>query len=231
MRANMIQSSEPQAVAVDAAIAVLNQVTAYYADQSRSRPPTKAVVQALVQLEKVAKKQPTSYESADILGQWRLRFVANQKSRRQVGTAQGRGFYVPKFVTAQIQFQPSETQNSTDFDSGGSNAEQSAIAIGNQLQLGPLAFKVSGPARRERKNLVAFDFTQMQLQLFGQSLYQGNMQSKARADQPFAQQTIAKLPFFNFFYVSDSLIAARGRGGGLAIWSRVAECAGVAVVS
>lgn len=213
----MIQSSEPQAVTAEAAIAILNQVAAYYTDQAPSRPPAPSVVQALVQLEKVAKKQSTTYESADILGQWRLRFVANQKSRDQAGTTQGRGFYVPKFVTAQIQFQPSEIQAST-----GSDSEQSAIAIGNQLKLGPLAFKVNGPARRDRKNLVAFDFTQMQLQLFGQSLYQGNMQNKARANQPFAQQTIAKLPFFNFFYVSDNLIAARGRGGGLAIWSRVA---------
>ncbi|MGP1384493.1 MAG: hypothetical protein ACTS2F_13090 [Thainema sp.] len=212
----MIQSHDPQVAPTDAAIAVLNQVAAYYTNQSRSRPPAKAVVQALVQLEKVAKKQSTTYESADILGKWRLRFVANQKSRRQAGTIQGRGFYVPKFVTAQIQFQPSETQSLAS-----SASEQSAIAIGNQLRLGPLAFKVNGPARRDRKNLVAFDFTQMQLQLFGQSLYQGNMQNKARSDQPFAQQPIAKLPFFNFFYISDTLLAARGRGGGLAIWSRV----------
>ncbi len=213
----MIQSSEPKAAAVDTAIAVLNQISAYYTDRSQSRPPAQAVVQALVQLEKVAKKQPATYESAEILGQWRLRFVANQTSRSQSGIIRGRGFYIPKFVQAQIQFQPFEVQHSTRPD-----AEQSAIAIGNQLRLGPLAFKVKGPARREHKHLIAFDFIQMQLQLFGRSFYQSKMQNKARSDQPFEQQPISKLPFFNFFYVSDNLIAARGRGGGLAIWSRVA---------
>lgn len=215
----MMQSYAPRSVPTETAIAVLNQVATYYTapytDPSQSRPPAPSVVQALVQLEKVAKKQPTTYESAEILGQWRLRFVANQKAREQAGRVSGRGFYVPQFVQAQIQFQPSETQNST-----GSDTVRSAIAIGNQLRLGPIAFTVNGPARRERKHLLAFDFTQMQLQLFGQSLYQSNMQNKSRSDQPFAQQPLSKLPFFNFFYVSENLIAARGRGGGLAIWSR-----------
>ena len=27
-------------------------------------------------------------------------------------------------------------------------------------------------------------------------------------------------PFFVFFYVDESIIAARGRGGGIAIWAR-----------
>ena len=29
---------------------------------------------------------------------------------------------------------------------------------------------------------------------------------------------IAKLPFFAFFLITENLIAARGRGGGLALW-------------
>jgi len=34
----------------------------------------------------------------------------------------------------------------------------------------------------------------------------------------FYDQPIAKLPFFAFFLVTEDFIAARGRGGGLALW-------------
>ncbi|MBE9256152.1 hypothetical protein IQ228_01760, partial [Dolichospermum sp. LEGE 00246] len=36
----------------------------------------------------------------------------------------------------------------------------------------------------------------------------------------FNEQPIAKLAFFAFFLVTEDMIAARGRGGGLALWIR-----------
>jgi hypothetical protein len=45
---------------------------------------------------------------------------------------------------------------------------------------------------------------------------QGNVE-KGKPSKPGAN------PFFKFVYTDDKCIAARGRGGGLALWARVGE--------
>ena len=47
----------------------------------------------------------------------------------------------------------------------------------------------------------------------------GNTSSKGEI-KDFDGQAIAKLAFFAFFLVTEDMIAARGRGGGLALWIR-----------
>jgi hypothetical protein len=39
--------------------------------------------------------------------------------------------------------------------------------------------------------------------------------------QQFYQDSIKKQAFFAFFVITPDLIAARGRGGGLALWTKV----------
>jgi hypothetical protein len=51
--------------------------------------------------------------------------------------------------------------------------------------------------------------------LFKKAFWSG--QAKIEA---FEDLSTAQLPFFAFFLVTDDLIAARGRGGGLALWFR-----------
>jgi hypothetical protein len=77
-----------------------------------------------------------------------------------------------------------------------------------------------GPARyRSPKNLLAFDFTQIQFDFLTTALYHGKFR-RGKTQTPFEQRPIAQLPFFSFFLVTDQMIAARGRGGGLAIWTK-----------
>ncbi len=61
----------------------------------------------------------------------------------------------------------------------------------------------------------------MQLSLFGRAIYSGGFRGGKSGAVNFSTQSIAKLPFFAFFLVSEGFIAARGRGGGLALWVKV----------
>lgn len=172
------------------------------------RPSAQAVVEALLQAEKAAKQEHLTYPLEALAGHWRLYFTAPRNARQKSGVAQGRGWYVPQFAPAQISFTPSETRDGTG-------------TIGNQIRFGSILFKLSGPLKYPgKKNLLGFDFTQAELSVFGKTLYRGNFQAGKTKTDPFEQLSVSRLPFFAFFLITDDYIAARGRGGGLAIWVR-----------
>lgn len=180
-------------------------LTAAATSQS-NRPAAASVVEALLQAEKFAKQQRLLYESDQLLGQWQLCFATGTRKLRRGGIALGKGFYLPRWVQGQIGFERQPE-----------SADQ--LKISNQLRVGAVCFRVEGPAKYlHKKNLLAFDFTQMQLSLVGRTIYRGSFRGGKSQAESFEQQPIAKLPFFSFFLVTEDLIAARGRGGGLAIW-------------
>ena len=165
-------------------------------------PAAKEVVNALLQAEKAAKQQRLTYPFESLFGDWGLCFATGTRKVRRGGIVLGRGFYLPKFVPASISF-----------------TNQGEIS--NQVQLGALLLKLTGPCQYlDKKNLLAFDFTEMQLSLFGRVVYSGNIRGGKVQAEDFSNKAIAKLPFFAFFWVTEDLIAARGRGGGLALWIR-----------
>jgi hypothetical protein len=85
--------------------------------------------------------------------------------------------------------------------------------------LGGILLKLTGPIKYlGKKNLLAFDFTQMQISLFNWMFVNKQIRSGKVESGNFDDQPIAKLPFFAFFLITENLIAARGRGGGLALW-------------
>ncbi len=179
-------------------------------DPRSDRPSAKAVVNALVQAEKAAKQQRLTYPLESLLGEWRLCFTAPRKAHLRSGVALGKGFYVPRIARAQISF-----------SAGTPTSDQSPgeVEISNWVQFGSLLFKLTGPARYlGKKNLLAFDFTHMQLCLFGRAVYSREFRGGKASAMDFYHQSIAKLPFFAFFLVTEDFIAARGRGGGLALW-------------
>ena len=197
-------------------VTILAEAAAANRSEVSDRPSAETMVSALLQAEKAAKQQRLTYPLESFLGRWRLYFVTGtRKVRKRGGIVLGKGFYVPKIARAHISF---SSQTQTPGESSG-KAE-----IGNQIQFGPLLFKLTGPAQYlGKKNLLAFDFTYMQLCLFSQSVYNGNFRGGKAQAEAFYNQSIAKLPFFAFFWVNEDFIAARGRGGGLALWIREAE--------
>lgn len=189
----------------------VDQAVAAFRDNSAQRPDGKAVTAALLKLERAAKRAKVTLPLEALLGTWQLCFNARKGAKFEAEEPVGNGFYVPKLAIARLTF-------ACDSDSDSDHS----LAIANELSVGPLRVRFTGPARYPgRKNLLAFDFTQLQVACFGLQVYQGKVESKKRAGQSFPEIPTGQLPFFIFFAAQENYLAARGRGGGLAIWVKV----------
>jgi hypothetical protein len=191
-------------------VTVLSQTAAAYRGHTGTVPNPEILVDALLKAEKSAKQQRSTDPFESLLGKWQLCFATGTKKvRERGGIVLGKGLYVPKFIKIHVSFNATLEQDS---DRGG---------ICNQVELGPVLFNLTGPVQYfSKKNLLAFDFNQMLISLFGRVIYNRPMRSGKVQTEDFYDQPIAKLPFFAFFLVTEDFIAARGRGGGLAFWIR-----------
>lgn len=175
--------------------------------QERTHPSAAQVVVALLETEREAKRAHTSLSLAALLGVWQLRYTAPNKPAYKAGKPEGRGFYWPRLAPGTIAFR----QPDPDSD---------PLTIENQVRLGWFMLRFSGPAKfQPKKNLLAFDFTQVELWLGDQRLFSLPIRGRA-TPEGFEQTAIAKLPFFAFFAATEDYLAARGRGGGLALWAK-----------
>ncbi|MEH1837659.1 MAG: hypothetical protein V7L20_02575 [Nostoc sp.] len=191
-------------------VSVLSQAAAAYRGERDTLPSAEILVNALLQAEKSAKQEGLTYPFESLLGKWQLCFATGTKKVRERGTnVLGKGLYVPKFMRVNVSFNATLAQDS-DRDE-----------ISNQVEFGPVLLNLTGPVQYlSKKNLLAFDFNQMLISLFGRVVYNRPMRSGKVKTEDFYNQPVAKLPFFGFFLVTEDFIAARGRGGGLAFWIR-----------
>lgn len=186
---------------------ILQQAVHAYRSGSSDRPRSSLVVAALLQAETAAKRQRLQYPFEGLAGEWRLCYTTGVKKKQRGGISLGKGLYLPFWTPACIGFEPQEQGNQAQ--------------ISNQIRVGGLTLRFTGPARYlGKKNLLAFDFNHLQILLGNRTLYQGRFHTSKDKTSRFDQRSIAILPFFAFFLVTDELIAARGRGGGLALWLR-----------
>ena len=167
-------------------------------------------------LEKAKEK---NVAGEDLTGKWRLIYTTGTKKVAANVNKTGGGSYFP--IPAVQSF---------DLNSG---------RIRNGIYLGPIKFFFDGPfIWREKLNMLEFTFTRVSLALGSAGPWskdiddgkwdavkmaeqsassgQGNVE-KGKASKPGAN------PFFKFVYADDKCIAARGRGGGLALWARVGK--------
>ncbi|NEQ46439.1 MAG: hypothetical protein F6K00_24005 [Leptolyngbya sp. SIOISBB] len=183
---------------------VANAARAFLTSKA-ARPDGQTTTTALLNLERRAKQQRLSIPAASLLGTWRLCFSAGKQAKFQSGEPVGSGFYIPKLAIARITFARND------------ESSEHSLTVKNELQIGPLTVHFTGPVRYPGKqNLLVFDFTHLQIRCFGIKVYSGKVGK--RDTQAFVDTAISKLPFFAFFVATDDYIAARGRGGGLAIW-------------
>jgi hypothetical protein len=175
------------------------------AAKDADRPTRVEMVAALQAAEIAARKDKLAIPFESLLGEWRLCFATGASRPKGGAVKLGRGYYLPKFIPASITFTRDNDREMTG-------------TVTNQLLVGTVKFKFDGPCRYPgKKNLLPFDFTQLQIQILGATIYKGNIRSK-RSGFDFTKLSIADLPFFAFFWASETSIAARGRGGGLALW-------------
>jgi len=187
----------------------LDQAIAFLTTPSATPPAPETVVEALLQAEKTAKQTKVRHSYAQLLGTWRLGFVTGtKKSRQRAGIILGAGRFLPKWVKIHLSY----SQSVPDQERG---------TVQNSVELGFLQLVLTGPTQFWQKtNMLAFDFTRIRVSLFGLKLYEGYIRRGQTREAGFYEQSVKEQAFFTYFLVENHCLAARGRGGGLALWTR-----------
>ncbi|MGK7938042.1 MAG: hypothetical protein AB4206_19930 [Xenococcaceae cyanobacterium] len=193
-------------------LALLQQATVFIENTSNALPSPSQVVDALLEAEKVSKKQKTHYSFQQLVGTWRLHFVTGtKKTRAKAGIVLGAGRYLPKFIKIFLSYSDRVLATPPQGTEAGT--------VNNTVKLGGLKLVLEGPIKfLPQKNILAFDFTRLSVNLFGIQLYQGYIRGGEVKEKEFYREKVGKQAFFAYFLVQDNFIAARGRGGGLALW-------------
>ena len=188
-----ICTSAQQTTDDGATVMVDNAVAILRQAAVNARVPSGQVFEALRSLEQA--KLPTD-DWAEQIGsgkRWRLVFTSGTKEvQKAMKGATGGGKYFP--ITAVQRWDAGEIEN--------------GIFLGH---LAALTF--SGPYSMKGKKL-SFDFDTLKIRI-GPGKFSFKLKDKITeyAAPP-------KDPFFLFFYVGEDLVAARGRGGGIAFWAK-----------
>lgn len=199
------------------ALSIIEQAANSILTPAIVRPSPSTVVAALLEAEKAARheKIPAAFEQ--FIGDWRLCLITGtQKTRQKAGIVMGAGRYIPQWIKITISYQKgSENHPSTQFETG---------FVENNVEFGTLKLTVAGPTKfLPNKNILAFDFTRITIKLFGSKIYQGTMRGGQAKEAEFYTEKIGKQAFFAFFVIQKNYIAARGRGGGLALWAKLSQ--------
>lgn len=144
----------------------------------------------LLMLERLARQQGSGLDPEAVLGEWRLQTVWPRQGQHPSAAASG----LLRGLAASLTIAP--------LDAG--------LAIRNAVRLGPLTLTFIGRGELTgRRPLLNFRFTELQLCWGQQLLWTRPLPPPKRQRQPFFA-LIARDP--------SGWLAARGRGGGLALW-------------
>jgi hypothetical protein len=187
--------------------------------RSKDAPAATQIAEALQQVERTRRERsPLDY--GQLLGTWRLFLVARLRSGQQAKPSAQR---VPGWLSICITYTCTDTSAAAippvhPEDSSPTDTDQGRVI--NQVQLGLLTLTLTGPTVFYRnRNILAFDFTHLQLRLAGRVMYEGMIRGGAERNAAFSGLSLKEQAFFNFFWCSPQGIAARGKGGGLALWA------------
>ena len=146
----------------------------------------------LQDLEDRARHRGTGLQCEDILGCWQLTTIW-PKGRQETNALSG---WFLRSLGACLDI------------SEGRNAD---LQLRNAVNLGPLCLQFQGPGHlRGRRPLLVFQFKQVELKLGQLTLLKRMLPSRTQGREPF---------FALISRSNDGWMAARGRGGGLALWT------------
>jgi len=147
----------------------------------------------LLEQERRVRQHGTGLQAADLLGCWRLDQVWPKGSPRPSVFSGS----LLRAVQARLEI-------------GACEAGEGELALCNAVSLGPLELRFRGVGHLQgMRPLLQFSFQQLQISLGGRVLFQKAIPSPAPQ----------RLPFFALIARDPSgWLAARGRGGGLALW-------------
>ena len=157
---------------------------------------------ALLALEVAARRSGTGLTADDLQGCWQLDQVWPKGSSRPASFSA----LLLRGLAARLEIGP------------GDGAEAGALTLRNAVNLGPLELRFRGPGwLKAPRPLLLFQFDRLELRLAGRLLLQRDLP----APQPRRQPFFALIARGQGGSASDGAgvwLAARGRGGGLALW-------------
>jgi hypothetical protein len=175
-----------------------------------SKPDSIDVAQALRQTERTEKRLLPSDAYAQLLGTWRLVFVSKAKKAS--------GQWIPHWMQIQITYAQDPT---ILLKSCAAQASSILGRVYNQVQLGILKLTLSGPTSFNPANgILAFDFTRFTIEVAERAVLNAPMRGGSKREAEFYDLPLKQLAFFRFFWIARQGIAARGKGGGLALWAK-----------
>jgi hypothetical protein len=161
----------------------------------------------LLNLERDSRRQGTGLVAADLLGIWRLQRVWP----RQGGEPSGPSSALLRGLGARLEIHPAGPPSAALATPGPASTPGLGEGLGlvNAVGLGPLELRFEGRARLAGpRPLLWFGFDQLQLRWGSQVLLQ----------RPLPLAAPQRQAFFALIGKGPGWLAARGRGGGLAVW-------------
>ena len=186
----------------------LQEAVTWIFKKREKKPTSDQLVLALVAAEKSSRQSKPSYTAQQLKGTWRLCFITGTKqAQNRAGVVLRSGRYLPRWATIEFTYHP--------------DTPSQLGTVENAIKLGAFNLTLTGPAKfLPAKNILAFDFTQISVALAKVNLYHGKIRGGKESEEKFYEEKIKKQAFFTYFLIEDNFIAARGRGGGLALWGR-----------
>jgi hypothetical protein len=190
---------------------LLSAIQWHFDSSHPEKPSSPDVATALRQTERINKRVQPSEAYAKLLGTWQLLFITKSKSPT--------GQWIPPWVKIQITYAQDST-NSSEILSAD-KAPRVLGVVHNQVRLGFLKLTLSGPTAFDSANgVLAFDFTRFTLTLGDRALFSGAIRGGTIREAEFYEMPLKQQAFFRFFWITPQGIAARGKGGGLALWAK-----------
>jgi hypothetical protein len=211
-----MQQSIPEVIPEETPDQILTSALQGRSDGKRLAIAT--IAETLQHMERTAKRKD-SIEYSVLLGTWRLVLITRpNRSKSSAKPQKVSGQWIPSWVEIQITYEnrpltlPKPSLPPSALDAG---------VVHNRVKLGALNLTLSGPTLLCPNNILAFDFTHLTLQVGNLTVYSGEVRGGKAQETQFYQQSLKTQAFFRFFWVTSTGLAARGRGGGLAMWSKM----------
>lgn len=221
MSSSTVAGVEPGAPGAN--LEALRAAVAFGVDRRQPQPDAAAVVQALLEAETQAKTAKFRHDYAQLLGTWRLTFITGtRKARQRAGVALGAGKFLPSWVKITIAYGSGALPELGGQPSPVPESDHQGQVL-NTVEFAGSKLAVGGLVHLHRNRILAFDFTRMTASLGALPLYAGFIRQGADREAKFYQQPVKEQAFFTYFWITEQAIAARGRGGGLALWVREGE--------
>lgn len=149
----------------------------------------------LLDRERRCRRDGSGLTTADLLGCWRLERIWNKGSRQPASAAA----VLLRGLAARLRL-----------SAAGAGSEDGELRLANSVRIGALELRFEGAGRLEgRRPLLVFSFERLLLLLGGRVLIERALPQPDPLRRPFFALIAAERPLW---------LAARGRGGGLALW-------------